>query len=390
MIEFSFLLVIVLLLYLVECGVWVPAGSVAFRLPTNPKRPLRMISRRQAAARSSIVFANPFSVGGGIIVCPPLPVWISPQGVVVAPSAATNLRSDSAGRTRRAFISFDDMNAIEVRQKNLCVNGEPFVSTASEFQAAYFAELLKALRKKKAQDRAVEIERKLTRWFDADRAAAHLEHFSEKVLSVGMDSLALLLGIFVVMPVVVWRFGLVASWPFLLLYLVLHVAWIGRRFRRAHRDMLPLAKESRWSAMMMVLLSPPAALRATKYLAKGLAGEFQALAVAAARDSAVDFQALASWTLRDATFGADMYAGENEDASRAAQWFRERLRAAVVALIREKGCDPEALIAPPPRESDRVQTFCPRCWSQYVVAQGTCTDCGGIVLRPFPKITTGK
>jgi hypothetical protein len=376
MIEFCLLLFVLLVLYVAECAVWVPAGSIAFRLPLNPERPIRMVTKLRAMPRSGIVFAYPFVLRSEVIVCSELPVLLSPGGIVAGPGFMV-------GVMQGEFVAFENMLRIEPELRKLLINGTALVATASEVQATELAAILKRIRKRPLNERTSEIEKEIARSLDPDCAHLRLKEYAEKTSDLSLDSLILLFVIFAVSPILVWRWGLVAIWPFLLAYLAANVSLIAWDFHRANRELFPATRLTRWSTITMILLSPPAALRATKYLARDVGHGYHPLAFAASRCSNMEFRALASWVLRDVMFVPDTGTGIDERSADCAQWFRRRFESAVSALVHKHGDIPEELIAPPPRESDRVQSYCPRCLSQFVIPHGVCTDCGRVSLHPF-------
>ena len=379
MIDFSVLLVVVLLLYVLECVVWVPAGSVAFRLPSSSKRPIRMLTRPNPMARSGIAFSLPFSIGSGVIVCSPLPISVCPQGVASGSQFM-------AGSKHHDFIFFKDMNKIEPSGKTLLINGDVFVATASEIQAAELGKILKRLKRQQLKDRPGEIERELAHSLDASYMDSRLKEYIEKTQRLAVDSLALSVIIFLAAPIVVWKWGLLAAWPFLFPVLLLNMLLIAWDFRRVARELFPKTGEGHWKAIMTIILSPPAALHPTKHLALDFGRDCHPLALAAARCSETDFRELASWVLRDTMFAPEMGESTDRQAEDCAKWFRQRFQNAVSSLLSYKGYRPEGLIAPPPRESERVQAYCPRCLCQFVIPEGICRDCGEISLRAFKKM----
>ena len=375
MIEFDFLLFVLLLLYFVECAIWVRAGSTAFRLPSGPTLPLRMITKPRAANLSGIVFAFPlFFRGGGVVVSTPWPVFVSPMGIVAEPRFAPS---------ESKFVAFEDILHVEHAQQNLLINGKRFAAANSNLQAAQLERFVRRIKKRKLHDRPVEIERELARCFEVDRARSLLNEHGERTFNLRFDSLMLFLAIFIASPVVVWRWGLNGAWPFLLSYLVLNLSLIAWDFRRTDRDLYRDFSEGRAGQTLTILISPPVALHATKYLTRDIGFSFHPLALAAAGSSDEDFRSLASRVLRDLMFATETSLGADNRATECAEWFGERALKIVSALIREKGFSPEDLVSAPRRESESARSFCPRCLSQFVITDGNCADCGGIPLTPF-------
>jgi len=371
MIGFGCLLVVLFVLYVVECAVWIPSDTAAFRLTSNEKSPIRMVTKPRVVTRSSVAFSNPLSFRSAILVCSSVSASISPDGIVCG--------------MWDEFLAFEDMSRIESSRRSLLINGAALISASSEAQASDLAQLLRRLCKQKPKDRANEIEKYLADCLDADRAGARVQEYADESFNLNLDSFVLFLATFVVSPIVVWRLGLPETWPFLLLCLLLNVSVILWDFRRTERKLFPKPGTNRWETMVTILLSPPVALHATKYLARDIAADYHPLAIAAARCSDEDFETLASWVLRQLMFVPDINRVTNDRAADCSEWFRHELHKQVSSLVRSKGRCPELLVAPPPRGSQNAGSYCPRCWSQFVVPQGACIDCGGVTLRSFDE-----
>jgi hypothetical protein len=168
-----------------------------------------------------------------------------------------------------------------------------------------------------------------------------------------------------------------------LAYLISNALLIAWDFRCADQDLFPAKGTTRWSAIATILLSPPTAARAMKYLARDIGSGYDPMAFAAARCSDAEFKRLASWMLRQSMFEPDTYRNADRRYEESTQWFRLKIQEHIVALVHAHGDNPEEIIAPTGRESDRVQSYCPRCLSQFVISDGLCSDCGGVPLRPF-------
>ncbi len=375
MIEYCFLLVVFLLLYIVECAVWVPVGAIAFRVAFNPKRPITLLTKLAAQPSPGIVFAIPFSLRSDVIVCPLFPLSISPSGI------ASCSRLDDTNATGK-FVAFEDIVRLEWEQNALLVNGSA-VAKCSEIQAAELVNVLKRLKKLPIERRVSEIEKILAQRFDPKGVEARVKELTEDASNLNLDCLILPIMIFAVSPIVVWRWGLAASWPFVLAYLIFNALLIAWDFRCADQDLFPTKGTTRWSTIATILLSPPTAARAMKYLARDIGSGYHPMAFAASRCSDADFRRLASWMLRRSMFEPKTYRNADGGYEESTQWFRLKIQEHILALVHAHGDNPEEIIAPNQRESDRVESYCPRCLSQYVISEGLCSDCGGVSLLPF-------
>lgn len=369
MIGFGSLLLVLFVLYLLECASWIPAGAIAFRWPIKRRSPLRVVTKPGPGSRSSIAFSFPLLFRSAILLSSWPSLSISPEGIV----------DDSKGE----FCAFDRMGRIEVSGRIVLINDKPFFPAASEEQANALARFLRRLRSQERATRSGEICEYLAACLDAGGAASSLDAFADETLKLSLDCFLLLLIAFVASPLAVFKFGLVGVWPFLVVCLLLNVAVILWDFRAAEKALFPKRVGTRWEALLTILLSPPAALHAIKYLARDVVVTYHPLAVASARCSDADFDALASWNLRHLMFVPAVPQDGNESGAECAEWFRRELLKQVSSLVGSKGRRPDLLVSPPSRRSGMVKSYCPRCWSEFVVTEGVCSDCGGVQLSSF-------
>ncbi len=376
MIEFWLLLLVILALYVFECFVWVAPGSIAFRLTSNPLRAVRMLTKPRILPHPSIAFGIPFPFRSEIIVASPLPILLSPAGIV--PAVAV-------GVPPARFLAFEDMVDIVAEQKRLIINQTLFSISPSEAQAIDLAQMLIRLKSRSPTERKIEIAEDLARMIDPGVAGLRMKQFVDETISVSLSSLSLLIFTFVLSPIAVKLWGLTAAWRFLLAFVAFNVSLIAWDFYAASRSLFVATGKVSWSSIFTILLSPPTAMRATRYLAKDAACNSHPLAFAAAGSSNEDFCALASTILRDLIFAADIDAGVNDPAADCRQWFRNNFQDAVSQLIRQKGQNPDDLIAAPLRESEQARSYCPRCLSQFLIAEAVCLDCNRVSLKPFGR-----
>lgn len=379
MIEFWILLAVFLILYIAECLVWVRAGTVGFRLWSNPARALGMVTKPHISPRATVAFVFPFVFSNEIIVSSSISILLSPEGIALDPMFIS-------GAVRDEFWAFDDIRHIATDERKIIINQKFFFISSSESEAVATVEFLRRLKNKPPSERRAQIEKEIARRLNPKLADARLKEFLDRTCTVSLSSLALLIFVFILSPIAVRLFGLGATWRYLLAFLISNVLLIIWDFYRANRELFGPERTIPWSDVFTILLSPPAALRATKYLAKNFAYEHHPLALAAARCSTEDFRALASITLRELLYSADSGDGNkasDDPAANVREWFRSAFRTAVAKVVKERGQNPDDLIAAPPRESSNVQSYCPRCLSQFLILEGVCVDCNRISLRRF-------
>lgn len=171
----------------------------------------------------------------------------------------------------------------------------------------------------------------------------------------------LFLYVFVVVPVVIGSRGLIGSWTLLLVGLVtsmLTAAWL---FRSAYKTLYP---ERDWiGPAVSVSLWPPTAIRATDIVVRDALVGFAPAAVAYVLCPDDVFHAVA----RRAYFDAEE--GEPIDE-----------------LLRCTGTYNDVM-TPPSAEDHSQRAYCPRCHAQYGRAEGNCSDCPAVSLRPLSSVS---
>jgi hypothetical protein len=134
----------------------------------------------------------------------------------------------------------------------------------------------------------------------------------------------------------------------------------------------------------MILLYPPAAIRASDALSRPLLESCHPLAAAAVLCDAPHFETFARRTLLDLRHPARPLATENQPALAAIEESaRAETLAAAELVVRKAGLDPEKIIRPPEPSDSTCRAFCPRCHALFTSADSSCSDCGGMPLTPF-------
>ena len=374
--ELQILFAVLIALYLFQCVAWVPQDATAFRPTFFSGWKWEREGFRLAAARLRAVPANPLPPLNGVAVCHPETIFVSPAGVSHAGGAA------GPG----GFTSFAGMSEVAAAGKQVRIGGAAFLGAAVPAEAERLAAWLESVRAMPEKKRGAAIEKRLAASLDGDRASERFAELHESAAWLEWTCTGLFSFLFVFLPLTVDAVGLVRVWPALLAALVALVAAIAWQFRRAHRRLYPEGGEERWPAVMTIALSPVAAVRARDVLLRELFAGFHPLAVARALCAEVEFRRIAARMLREFTYPIPGSVGEQQDAAAACEaWYRERLGAAMRRALRDAGCEPEELLAPPAASGPQSESYCPRCCQQYAVTGGTCADCGGIPLEPLER-----
>ena len=368
--ELQLLFAVLVVLYLVQCVAWVPQDSAAFRPGFFSGWKLELEGFRLAAWRIRGVPGNPLPPLHGVAVCPPLLVSVSPLGVA----------RDTSGPD--SYRPFEGMRELAAAGKQVRIAGKAFLAASSPAEAARLAAWLEKLRGLPENKRAASIEKHFSHAFDFDHASQRFAEYEESTALLRWTCTALFAFLFLFLPLIVDAVGLVRVWPTLAGMLVMLVGAIAWHFRRAHLLLYPDEGDARWTAMITVILSPVAAIRARDVLLRDLFAAFHPLAVARVLFSPEEFRRIAARMLREITFPIPGTFGGGETAGVECEaWFREHQTAAMRRFLAEAELKPEELLAPPTRSAPQSTSYCPRCCQQYAVLPGTCKDCGGIPLE---------
>jgi hypothetical protein len=376
------LLLVVVVLYITQCVEWIPEGCVVFREPV--RRTWKLISAKTGFALMGRrpIWTHPLPPLGGVAACQPLPLRVSPGRIMgpAAPSLSrTRIRGEPEGGPR-----FDEIKRIEAAGNSVRIDGVAFVRASCDAQAQHLASFLSSLHRLKEKDRGAAIDAEWTAMLNVEEVAERLRTYRELSAKLMVSCNLLFAFLFALAPLAIWEFGLARTWKLLAAVLLVFLGLIARQFTRAHRKLFPAAGDTPWPTIVSVLLSPLAAIRARDALVRDLFCAFHPLAVTRALCDEAVFRSSAAKALREASFfGAPPDAAKDTPLWREEEWCRGKEQAALRKFIAKAGEDPEKLLAPPARESETCQSYCPRCCAQFALTTGTCEECGGVALRPF-------
>jgi len=380
MTDLQILFIVLAALYGWECACWAHRGSVACRAWLGPRFKLAHPSRLLGNQRGGFVFAHPLPPLGTLFLTTQFPVSISPEAVLafVSPSLNPGSRPPQGGR----LYPFDEILTIKAEAKRILINGDMFVRAASSNLASNIANELQQLKAIPASKRAKAIELMLHQTFDLQAIEQRRAEFQNRTRSLRVTTNGLFWYMFIAVPAVIWKLGLVPFWPVLLAVLLAGTTAIAVCFRRLHEHFFAALDDERFTYSLIILLSPATAIRAIDLLSRPLLEAYHPLAVAKILCPEPGFRALASHYLREIRYPALPICPRPESAAIEKE-MRALLQREVEGLLAKAGLDPEELIRPPMPAESGCLSYCPRCLAQFTISAGACEDCGGIPLVPF-------
>ena len=366
------LLAVLTALYLVDCVAWVGRGALALRALGSRRLRPALPSQLAGNTRGGAVWAQPLPPLGSLFVAQAWPVALSPEGLCTREPLELE-RGPRASFVRRA-AAWGDVREVAAEGRRLLVDGEPFARCESERGAALLAGLARAVQALPASGRAAAIEGALAVSFDPAAAAELRARFDGASRPLRPACNALFVFLVLAAPAAIARLGFSATWIPLLALLLAALAGIALLFRRAHLALYPGEHAARRSALLLIALSPPQAVRALDLLARPLFAGLQPVAAAALLAPA-ERAAVARATLVDLRHPRSSADGNGPIGSACERWFREAAGRALAAALAREGLSPDVLLAAPAPEDPRRRAYCPRCGTQSDESAGVCDDC---------------
>jgi hypothetical protein len=383
--ELESLLLVLIVLYVIECLVWVRRGLVGF---INPWFPAPGTGRAWhpgttlGNAHGAICLANPLPPFGAVFLGQQWPISLSAEGALAFNSACLNptWRPRQTGQ----FIPFDAMQTVARDGRKVLVNGSIFVQASSPGTARAMVKLLQDLRQIPAVKRSDAIRSALEASFDLDDARERLALFRRTSRIVRLGAISLFAFLYLIAPAVIAGYGLSTwVWPIVIILLA-HTITIAFLFRRAYHQLFPKGDDERFTPFLTMLLAPTSAIRAADVLSKPLFEPFHALMVARLLLPDLAFRNFARQALRD--LRNPMLPGcPNTDATavQTDKWFREATRQIAENFVAAAGLKVDDLLEPAAPAESAMRAYCARCDAQFLTLDALCVDCGGRPVQPW-------
>jgi hypothetical protein len=366
--EIGALFAVLLAIYLLDCLVWGPGIAYAFRArPSGDWRPTSEVFA-MLQGRRRVWLAGLVPGSGGIALTETAPPPFAPMGI-----CACDTVPGAIGKP----IPWEDLALIFVGEHSVRDRGRDLVPTVSATFAVAVAEWMSEVARSPLERRAERIEKGFERMLDTGAARAALDRYHAGVRPLVWPVRVLALVMFVAAPVAIIRGGLVALIP---LGLAVLAAVVGVVAFYVARMKAVGQTNAVWRNATTMILAPPAALRADDLAGREFLARFHALCVARVACAEGMARALTAATLRETRHPL---AFEPPPCCEASAWSRRTWQAVLERWAGREFGSLERLLAPPRRETDRMQAYCPRCHQQYERAEGECSDCAGLALKRF-------
>ena len=342
--ELAELYVLFLVLYLFECLAWVPRRAVGFFAFAGRWRARRAF-RPNASWSISVVFGKPWPPLSPPWLAEPLPFALDPQGI-------TLVEADQ----RR--LAWEDLEPVSARGHRVESGALRLATLASRSGAAALAQVVEKTRTLPAKKREAGLRKFLDARFDPDAPLARQKEFQQSVRVLRVVSNVLWLGLFGGLGVAVFTRSmlvlLAAAALSLLLWPVNSIAFF-LTLRKLATTWLPREHRPDLAKRLVAMLSPISGVRGADILAREAWANLDPMTVATALLSAQDLARFAR------PFLVAMQPRKDDHLA----WWHAEIHQRMQRVLAQKNIDMSALLAPPVREGDHVESYCPSCLAQF-------------------------
>lgn len=372
-----------IVLYLIECAFVLARTSIVFQSRSFSQPHAISIHGYPGTPTQAVVLAHPLLPLGRIHISEFLPFSLSATHIANCSVQATE--STPVATLDPCAVPFDEIEKIGTDGRLVLINGKRMIECASAALAHQYAKLFRSLQALPADERESALDRALTDRFAVQAARQQQTSLlkAERWLRLWCNILWLFL--FVVAPLIIWSRGIEITWIWLLTSLV--PLWVLPLvlFQRAHKQLYPKEIAQRRHHLLLLSLTPVAAIRSIDALTRDAFVDYHPLAIAATVSPNADFAAFAQASFLDLRFPMKSQEALPETILEIQSEFRNRLRYQAEQLLVTKGIHINSLIQPPVPESDQCLSYCPRCRSQFVRDIEDCPTCPGVSVFRFDE-----
>ena len=364
------LFAVLVFIYLSECFLWVSKQSVAFVSPLCRRFWIKTISF--GTFSSGPLFLNPFPPLGAVFLTYIPPISISPEGItsVNLQSLPNVNRVNSVERTFR----FLEISKAAADRAYLLINNESFAKCGTATQASVLARFIEELRKATPVERERLLNKQIGKQFLAAEAKKVFEKADGPVADIRLLCAIFFLYLFLFAPFIISVGDLVRMFIPVAVVTFVFAIQIAVMFHRTHKL---LFGNSRWDQLIVMVLCPPAAIRASDLLTRNLVSNFSPILISSmlAGPGTARFIRTFINDLRNPIENQTA----NELSTEIANWSNRNYLRHCIAFVESKKALRSEVNAQMVVDKG-CNSYCPRCENQYTITSGDCPDCPGVAL----------
>ena len=356
--------------FVAEALTRLPHTTILFRSKAGRFfRPDRVADRAPTGHDLGDVVVGAFLPWSAAFVCEPWPVSLGADGLRVHP-----MHEIPPARPREDVgdtLSWSSLGDVSHERRELILSAERRVPCCSDDAARMLSDLIRELATLAPEARSPRIARALDDAFDEEAVRRQLDGLMRWQGPLGGACTALALAFGAGLPLAFRQFALDGRMAAIAAVIVCVSATMVLGWR-AFETVSQRPRGAQLADVAQSLASPAHAMHAFHRLSRDALSRFHPLAVARIACDEAEFEAFARRVLSGL-----------EHASPAMPP-NPLAREAVERFVARHGLDRDALLAAPERQGGHVQSYCPRCDQQLLHEAGTCPDCPGVAVRPFP------
>ena len=377
------LLLILWLVYVTDCFVWLDKHSVMMMAWWNHRWKALTASPHLGSSSGGAVILNPFPPFGRFCLSRLLPVSVSPEHVVAynAQTVARGGRPQQTGQT----VSFSEISSVSTRETKLLVNDEVFCDLRDQETADSLARLIEQLRQAPSEKRQDLIKAFWEHRLDLNIAREKIEQGMNGIVGLRFSCAVLFCVLYAVIPLSTLHYGVTRFIIPGAVGMVMLAIPIIFEYVSVHRQRYPMLKSDRMTHAFKMLLCPPVAIRAPDLLMAKAVSNLDSLALASVLLNGNMRKDFVTRYVRDLKYPLALEQ-DVEVLTATCMWQNSAIVEAAGKCIPDVEPILKEVSIGPARDSAASKTYCPRCFVQLTVSEGTCPDCVGVPLRPFENI----
>ncbi len=306
---------------------------------------------------------------GTTIVSQNLPVYFTTKGLYKikdARSFENNLYDVSDFQ----FISYDDIDSIEVDGKDIKINETSYLKAPSSISAKFIRDIIKKIKVIEPAKRIQKIQKIFYEILNVKKAAGLNNAYSGYLKKLKIFCAFFFVNTFIILPLILYS----NLYVYLNIYLI--VAFIILAYLTililtyyTHLKVYKNEKRQRIYVLLSMIFSPVSAMHATYYISRDFFSHFNYLAVAELLLPAGIFQSLARKELS--------LIHQRKQLFNKFDWheYWDLKEKSITDLIEKAGYTSQTILAAPGKQDENATSYCPVCLAEYIESYEECSDC---------------
>lgn len=375
------LLIILLLIYVIECTSFISRKTLSFRSLSTGKFSVVYPSSFVCSENSGLVVLDPLPFGR-VYMCNQFPISFSNNGIYSYVSHASNLDERLSQIAR--FLRYDDIKCVTRTGNSILINEEVFIIVQGDEYAEYLTGLLNRISKTRYDLRVQLIRDEIRNSLDKQEIDDTLRIFLRRSKTLRYWCISVFLFQSLLIPCVILTHRLAWYWQLLVAIHIIQLVVVAKLFAKLHRFYYPHMVVERWSRLLSMILVPPSLIRCLDHITTRLISKHHPLAIASVLCDQVAFVRFARYLVLDLQHPLrPICPTQSHEEVETEKFYREILLEEIIEFLNQYCYLIKDIVGPPSIDGEGSMSYCPRCCRQFVLPQGNCYTCGGIPLQSF-------